>query len=811
MSSNKHQPLERRPTFKRNESVEINKDFICPISLQLMSDPVVDMNGHTFERKSIDDWYQRSNISPITHLPVSSKHLTPNLLLKRQIMEFKEQLGDQPLPKQLGESSIQIEKYNYQPPKISFSTQVTSDGTLVQINTNDVGETGAHRHIILLVDESGSMDQKVSVRDSDNEEIDYGLTLLDIVRHSVQTLLNILLEDKQHVYYLTIISFTSTAERECIFLKVDDSNKARFNRIIEGFRAKHTTNIWDAFRLAFLTIEEHRESPIPLEHQVILFTDGVPNTHPFASQSGQYTPEQYFQCIQDTLTRKSIRCRISTMGFGRGSYLDSELLSGIANQFSGNFGFISDTSMLSTTWLYIIANLIHETEITQPKILYKNNSKKHELKINKLMNNQTKTFLLPGNKNKDIQLEYYGSDGKCYQLTPEEKPIENDWMIEKTRHLLCQTLEEIMNYMDIDQLLEAGKRLDDLRQQLEHLNSNQSPIIQGYLDDIVSSGKAHDGGQLSMAISRKDYYQGWGCHYLRALHNGHLTKCKGNFKDKGLNYDTVEIQQAIKNMEMVFMDMPPPQASKKTEQTVSMTSSQTLYNQGGGCFQADCLVTTASGTTYPVNEIKKGDLLQTPNGSARVLCVTHIMQSPNGCLLCNLGNNTLITPYHPIKYQEKWCFPKDHFPQNTYQVDRVYNFVLDKDHQIYINNILTPTFGHNLQGEVIGHPFFGSDKIINDLSKLHGFNTGLVTIYPSYFKRNPITNLVEKIESNTDISKDADHALYLYETLFGQVKPEQRVVARKTFETLCEGVRGEMRDIWEMLTISSDNLIRSHL
>ena len=97
------------------------------------------------------------------------------------------------------------------------------------------------------------------------------------------------------------------------------------------------------------------------------------------------------------------------------------------------------------------------------------------------------------------------------------------------------------------------------------------------------------------------------------------------------------------------MDMPPPQASKKTEQTVSMTSSQTLYNQGGGCFQADCLVTTASGTTYPVNEIKKGDLLQTPKGSARVLCVTHIMQSPNGCLLCNIGNNTLITPYHPIK------------------------------------------------------------------------------------------------------------------------------------------------------------------
>ena len=72
-------------------ALEIPKDYVCPISLQLMTDPVIDCNGHTFDRPSITEWYQNSMISPITHVSISNTNLTPNLILKRQILEFIEQ------------------------------------------------------------------------------------------------------------------------------------------------------------------------------------------------------------------------------------------------------------------------------------------------------------------------------------------------------------------------------------------------------------------------------------------------------------------------------------------------------------------------------------------------------------------------------------------------------------------------------------------------------------------------------------------------------------------------------------------------
>lgn len=739
-----------------SDIIQIPIDFVCPISLQLMIEPVCDYNGHTFDRKFIEQWYQSSNFSPITNLVISNKDLRPNLIVKRQILEFSEKNREEisKIKDHNLKSRFKVDKLTYKPPNILINTLKTPEGVVVDIDTNRVEKTGAHRHFILLVDESGSMEKKVNVLGEKGEEVDFGLTLLDVVRHSVQTLINILINDTQHEYYLTIITFTVEAERECIFLKVDETNKDKFNRIIQGFSGKYTTNIWDAFRLAFQTIEEVKDSPIPLEHQIILFTDGVPNSHPFASQNDQYTPEQYFECIQRTITKKQIRCRINTMGFGRGNHLDSELLSGIANKFSGNFGFISDTSMLSTTWLYIIANLIHETDVSLPKILYTNDKGIQEMQINKLMNHQTRSLILKGEGIRNVRLQFLGSDDKSYEVNTSNvstDEIEHHWLVEKSRYQLCNVIEQLLYYMTINQLEECTNILTTFSQEVAEKNIIlKSPILTGYLEDIVSSGKAHDGGQISMATSRQDYYNAWGGHYLRALYNAHLNKCKSNFKDRGLNYDTIEIQESIKEMEGIFMDMPPPKASKQTYNTVHMQSSASLHNQGSGCFQASVLVTSANGNRYPVSKIKKGDLLKTPKGFTRVICVIEIMQSPNGCLMCDLGDNTLITPYHPIMYNGKWCFPLDHFPYRVCNIDKVYNFVLEKDHQIYINDILTPTFGHNLKGDVIEHPFFGSHRIIEDLEKLDGYHTGLVTISHRYFKRNTITNLVEKIEIYSD-------------------------------------------------------------
>ena len=47
--------------------------FICPLTLEPMSDPVTAADGHSYERISIEKWLKKSNISPLTGKALSSK------------------------------------------------------------------------------------------------------------------------------------------------------------------------------------------------------------------------------------------------------------------------------------------------------------------------------------------------------------------------------------------------------------------------------------------------------------------------------------------------------------------------------------------------------------------------------------------------------------------------------------------------------------------------------------------------------------------------------------------------------------------
>lgn len=46
----------------------------------------------------------------------------------------------------------------------------------------------------------------------------------------------------------------------------------------------------------------------------------------------------------------------------------------------------------------------------------------------------------------------------------------------------------------------------------------------------------------------------------------------------------------------------------------------------------------------------------------------------------------------------------------------MYNFVLESEHVMIINNVECVTLGHNFKGDVIEHAYFGSQLIIDDLS-----------------------------------------------------------------------------------------------
>lgn len=87
-------------------------EFYCPISQVLMTDPVIDAEGYTYERKAIEQLFEQTGFpevrrsyvpSPITQNPIYKNDLMPNWALKSYMEHFEALLQQaQTLPTALG-------------------------------------------------------------------------------------------------------------------------------------------------------------------------------------------------------------------------------------------------------------------------------------------------------------------------------------------------------------------------------------------------------------------------------------------------------------------------------------------------------------------------------------------------------------------------------------------------------------------------------------------------------------------------------------------------------------------------------------
>ncbi|XP_027082779.1 E3 ubiquitin-protein ligase PUB24-like [Coffea eugenioides] len=73
------------------EDIDIPQYFLCPISLQIMKDPVTTITGITYDRESIEHWLQTAEDAacPVTKQPLPrDSDLTPNHMLRRLIQAW---------------------------------------------------------------------------------------------------------------------------------------------------------------------------------------------------------------------------------------------------------------------------------------------------------------------------------------------------------------------------------------------------------------------------------------------------------------------------------------------------------------------------------------------------------------------------------------------------------------------------------------------------------------------------------------------------------------------------------------------------
>ncbi|GJP46420.1 hypothetical protein CLOM_g5711 [Closterium sp. NIES-68] len=67
--------------------------LFCPITQELMVNPVIAADGHTYELVAIQQWLEKSDRSPMTNVRLPSKALVPNRALRSMILDWQEDNG----------------------------------------------------------------------------------------------------------------------------------------------------------------------------------------------------------------------------------------------------------------------------------------------------------------------------------------------------------------------------------------------------------------------------------------------------------------------------------------------------------------------------------------------------------------------------------------------------------------------------------------------------------------------------------------------------------------------------------------------
>jgi N-acetylneuraminic acid mutarotase len=69
------------------KNLVIPRDFVCPISMEMMRDPVVTSIGNTYDRQYIEQWLISNNTDPLTNITIEP-FVFPNILIKKLILNF---------------------------------------------------------------------------------------------------------------------------------------------------------------------------------------------------------------------------------------------------------------------------------------------------------------------------------------------------------------------------------------------------------------------------------------------------------------------------------------------------------------------------------------------------------------------------------------------------------------------------------------------------------------------------------------------------------------------------------------------------
>ena len=698
---------------------QIPKEFICPITLNIMKDPVIMSDGQTYEKSAIEKALSISPLSPLTKQPLSMKDAKPNYALKSLIENFLK-IGKIP---EMPTNTAKIDK-NSKPEIESFKTEVIENpqnDKEVFVNMTITPKKIESRKPILLIsliDVSGSMLSSASNELKGNEEANF--TRLSLVKHSLKTVTSTLSNDD----LMCLITFNSKAVMKLEATKTDEQGKKEIFTKIENMKASGSTNIWDALRLGILVSQRYNNYSTCL----MLFTDGEPNINP---------PMGIVPSLKEVISDiPNVDFTISTFAFGY--QVDSKLMEEISKIGNGIYGYCPDCTMVGTIFVNFMSNILTTIESTI-KIEVKNQNQNFNkiFEIGGLYSgiSRHQGFYLDKNDFKNTEINLYLGKEKKKSINGIDLTEKNDDIMDQYfRFRLIKILEEIIesNNKNNENSFQKVKLLFDEINKIE----KKTEFMKNLLIDLIDDDANH--GQVEKAI-KEEYYKKWGLNYLLSFLRFHIVEQCGNFKDQSLKfYSNEDFEKMQKNGNKIFISLPAPENDYDKGSNISQTNfTQLCYNAYGGCFTGNAFVEMKKGNKKKVKDLSKGDILL--NG-AEVLCVVENKINKVENVVCI--NDVCFSLYHPIEIKGKWVFPCQCFKVEKKFIDSWFNLVLKNKHEIELNGIKAITLGHNRTEGILKHPYFGTKKVIEALMKYDTYKKGY--IHTSNLKVVRKNNLIDE-------------------------------------------------------------------
>ena len=692
---------------------DIPKEFICPISLEIMKDPVIMSDGQTYDRESITKALKVSPLSPITKKRLNIKEAIPNYNLKSMIEKF---LND-------GKNPLKIE--NSQKIDLNSKTQIKSFNAEVIDDPSNAGNVFVNLSIepekvnsrkplllICMIDVSGSMQVSASEDMKGVENVSF--SRIALVKHALKTIASTMNADDK----MALITFSGKAKLVLEPTNVDNMGKNIIFNEIKKMYPDGCTNIWDALRLGLIEAQKYRNYNTSL----ILFTDGEPNENP---------PMGIVPSLKENISDiKNINFTISTFAFGYN--VDSILMEEISKIGNGIYGYCPDCTMVGTIFTNFMANIMNTIESTVTiDIKNKYLQKKFEIgglysgisrhlgftmKKDDFKNTQIKLFLGKEEKNLTENIDY----------TQKNSEIMNQYY----RFKLIELIENNLETKDHKKTLNEVKNLFDTINK----EQNKTEFMKNLLIDLINKDANH--GQVEKAFS-KEYFEKWGLNYLLSFLRFHVMEQCGNFKDQSLKiYASEDFENLRKTGNKIFINLPPPENDCGGEQISKANFVNICYNYHGGCFNGDALVELKDGKKK-VKNLRKGDILK--NGAVVECLVENKINREEKVVSIN---DALFSLYHPIEINGEWVFPCQHFKVIKKYISSWYNLVLKNKHEVVLNGVKAITLGHNRTEGILKHPYFGTEKVINALKKYNSYNTGFIST--SNLKVHLTNNLIDK-------------------------------------------------------------------